>query len=112
MYDTCSRYFPPSLVSQSIGGTTQIRNEEELIPNLFQKKRLNINKLVNNENLWVQMNFAGSNAILNGAYYKPHELDQPSFEELFNQIQTSGFCETLNFVNLNVYWEHLKHKSV
>lgn len=34
------------------------------------------------ENLWVQLNLAGSGSVLIGAYYKPHELDQPSFEEM------------------------------
>ena len=38
----------------------------------------------NCENLWVQLNLAGSRSLLIGAYYKPHELDQKSFEE-FNK---------------------------
>ena len=38
----------------------------------------------NCEKLWVQLNLAGSRSLLVGAYYKPHELDQKSFEE-FNK---------------------------
>ena len=41
----------------------------------------------NCENLWVQLNLAGSRSLLIGAYYKPHELDHKSFEE-FNKSFT------------------------
>ena len=36
----------------------------------------------NCENLWVQLNVAGSKSVLIGTYYKPHESDQASFEEM------------------------------
>ena len=34
------------------------------------------------QNLWVQLNLAGSRSLLIGANYKPHELDEESFEEI------------------------------
>ena len=40
----------------------------------------------NRENLWVQFNFAGFKSVLIGAYYKPHETDQASFEELIKSL--------------------------
>ena len=36
----------------------------------------------NAEILWVQLNLLGSKSALIGAYYKPHELDDPSLTEL------------------------------
>ena len=36
----------------------------------------------NAEILWVQLNLLGSKSALIGAYYKPHELDEPSLTEL------------------------------
>ena len=39
---------------------------------------------INCENLWVQSNLTGARPFLIGAYYKPQEHDQLSFEE-FNK---------------------------
>ena len=44
----------------------------------------------NAEVLWVQHNLLGSKSALIGAYYKPHELDEPSLTEL---------AKSLNLVN-------------
>ena len=49
------------------------------------------------EKLRVQLNLTGSNSVLIGACYNPHELDQLSFEmlnkclTLIKQTQLSGF---------------------
>ena len=44
----------------------------------------------NAEIFWVQHNLLGSKSALIGAYYKPHELDEPSLIEL---------AKSLNLVN-------------
>ena len=38
------------------------------------------------ENLWVQLNLVGSKSVLIGGYYKPHELDQHSLDELSKSL--------------------------
>ena len=38
------------------------------------------------ENLWVQLNLVGSKSVLIGAYYKPHESDQHSLNELSKSL--------------------------
>ena len=38
------------------------------------------------ENLWVQLNLVGSKSVLIGAYYKPHEFDQHSLDELSKSL--------------------------
>ena len=38
------------------------------------------------ENLWVQLNFAGSKSVLIGAHYKPHEFVQHSLDELSKSL--------------------------
>ena len=67
----------------------------------------------NCENLWVQLNLAGSKSVLIGAYYKPHESDQASFEELIKSLtlvnQTNSTVWLLRDFNLpKVDWENLK----
>ena len=42
------------------------------------------------ESLWVQLNLTGSNSVLIGAYYKPNEFDQLSFEELNISLKNVG----------------------
>ena len=58
----------------------------------------------NFENLWVQLNLAGSKSVLIGAYYKPHESDQASFEELIKSLtlvnQTNSTVWLLGDFNL------------
>ena len=67
----------------------------------------------NCENLWVQLNLAGSKSVLIGAYYKPHESDQARFEELIKSLtlvnQTNSTVWLLGDFNLpKVHWENLK----
>ena len=67
----------------------------------------------NFENLWVQLNLAGSKSVLIGAYYKPHESDQASFEELIKSLtlvnQTNSTVWLLGDFNLpKIDWENLK----
>ena len=38
------------------------------------------------ENLWVQLNLVDSKSVLIGAYYKPHEFDQHSRDELSKSL--------------------------
>ena len=40
----------------------------------------------NCENLWVQLHLPGSRSVLIGAYYKPQELDQQSFNEFSKSL--------------------------
>ena len=65
--------------------------------------------------MWVQLNLTGSNSVLIRAYYKPHELDQLSFEELNKSLnlvnQTNSTVWLLGDFSLpKVDWEHLKPK--
>ena len=67
----------------------------------------------NCENLWVQLNLAGSKSVLIGAYYKQHESEQTSFEELIKSLtlvnQTKSTDWLLWDFNLpKVDWENLK----
>ena len=67
------------------------------------------------EYLWVQLNLTGCNSALIGVYYKTHELDQLSFEELNKSLnlvnQTNSTVWLLGDFNLpKVDWEHLKPK--
>ena len=67
----------------------------------------------NFENLWVQLNLAGSKSVFKGAYYKPHESDQASFEELIKSLtlvnQTNSTVWLPGDFNLpKIDWENLK----
>ena len=67
------------------------------------------------ENLWVQLNLSGSKHVLLGAYYKPHEFDQHSFDELnksFSLVkQTNSTTWLLDDFNLpKVDWEMMTVK--
>ena len=68
------------------------------------------------ESLWVQLNHAGSKSVLIGAYHKPHESDQASFEELIKSLtlvnQTNSSVWLLkDFNQPKVDWENLKPLS-
>ena len=67
----------------------------------------------NCENIWVQLDLAGSKSVLIGAYYKPHESDQAGFEELIKSLtpvnQTNSTFWLLGDFDLpKVDWENLK----
>ena len=62
------------------------------------------------ENLWVQLNLVGSKSVLIGAYYKPHEFDQHSLDELSKSLdmvkQTSSNIWLMGDFNLpKVDWQ-------
>ena len=62
------------------------------------------------ENLWVQLNLVGSKSVLIGAYYKPHEFDQHSLDELSKSLdmvkQTSTNIWLMGDFNLpKVDWQ-------
>ena len=115
MYD--SEYFPPKLgftvyrrdrTDQKGGGVIILVNS-----NLISEEKTEYKSAC--ENLWVQLNLTGSNSVLIGAYYKPHELDQLSFEELNKSLnlvnQRNSTVWLLGDFNLpKVDWEHLKPK--
>ena len=82
MYD--SEYFPPELyftvyrhdrTDQKGGGVIILVNS-----NIISEKKTEYKSAC--ENLWVQLNLTESDSVLIGAYYKDHELDQLSYEEL------------------------------
>ena len=63
-------------------------------------------------NLWVQQNFVGSTSVLIGAYYKSHEFDQHSLDELSKSLdmvkQTSSNIWLMGDFNLpKVDWQSL-----
>ena len=63
------------------------------------------------ENLWVQLNIIDSKSVLIGAHYKPHELDQLSFEESNKSLnvvkQSNSTIWLLGYFNLpKINWEH------
>ena len=63
-------------------------------------------------NLWVQLNLVGSKSVLIGAYYKSHEFDQHSLDELIKSLdmvkQTSSTIWLMGDFNLQkVDWQSL-----
>ena len=66
----------------------------------------------NAEIIWIQLNLIGSKSALIGAYYKPHELDQTSFDELGKSLdlikQSNSQIWLLGDFNLpKIDWELL-----
>ena len=64
----------------------------------------------NCENLWVQLHLAGSRSVLIGAYYKPQELDQQSFDEFSKSLvlvrkSNSTICLLGDFNLPKIDWE-------
>ena len=62
------------------------------------------------ETLWVQLHLVGSKSVLIGAYYKPHEHDQHSFDELSKYLdfvkKTSSLIWLVGDFNLpKVDWQ-------
>ena len=69
----------------------------------------------NCENLWVQINLTGARLVLIGAYYKPQEHDQLSFEEFNKSLamvkQTNSQIWLLGDFNIPmVDWELMAPK--
>ena len=64
------------------------------------------------EKLWVQLNLVDSKSVLIGAYYKPHEFDQHSLDELSKSLdmvkQTSSTIWLMGDLNLpKADWQSL-----
>ena len=110
-----NEYFPPEL-----GYTVYLRDMTGqkgggviILVNSKSTSELKSAYHTNCENLWVQLNLAGSKSVLIGAYYKPHESDQARFEELIISLtlvnQTNSTVWLLGDFNLpKVHWENLK----
>ena len=85
-------YFPPEL-----GYTVYLRDMTGqkgggviILVNSKSTSELKSDYHTNCENLWVQLNLAGSKSVLIGAYYKPHESDQAKFrrtDQIFDLSQ-------------------------
>ena len=77
---------------------------EQMVGQIYPDK-LQLNKFTpkskteyisNCENLWVQLNPAGSKSVFLGAYYKPHESDQASFDvQIILDFSHSNKCNCL-----------------
>ena len=98
--------YPRDMTGQKGGGVIILVNSKFI-------SELKSDYHANCENLWVQLNLAGSKSVLIGAYYKPHETDQASFEELIKSltlvIQTNSTVWLLWDFNLpKVDWKNLK----
>lgn len=68
------------------------------------------------ENLWLQLYLAGSKSVLIGAYYKHHELDQYSIDELgksLNLVKKTSFMIWLRnvFTLPKIDWQNLTTMS-
>ena len=66
----------------------------------------------NAEILWIKHNLLGSKSALIGAYYKPHELDEPTLTELAKSLilvnQSNSQIWLLGDFNLpKIYWQLL-----
>ena len=109
MYD--SEYFPPEL-DFTVYRRDRTKGGRVIIfvnSNLISEEKTEYKSAC--ENLWVQLNLTGSNSVLIGAYYKPHGLDQLSFEERNKSLtlvnQTNSTVWLLGDFNLpKVDWEH------
>ena len=115
LYD--SEYIPPELGSTVYRRDRTDQKGQGVIilvnSNLISEEKTEYKSAC--ENLWVQVNLTGSNSVLTGAYYKPHELNQLSFEELNKSLtlvyQTNSTVWLLGGFNLpKVDWQHLKPK--
>ena len=107
-----SEFFPPELgftvyrrdrIDQKGGGVIILVRSA-----LSSKEKSEFNS--DCENLWVQLNLTGSKSVLIGAYYKPHEFDQPSLHELSKSLdmvkQTSSTIWLMSDFNLpKVDWQ-------
>ena len=110
MFD--SEFFPPELgftvyrrdrIGQK-GGAVII-----LVRSLSSEEKSEFNS--DCENLWVQLNLVGSISVLIGTYYKPHEFDQHSLDELSKSLdmvkQTSSNIWLMGDFNLpKVDWQN------
>ena len=112
-----NEYFPPEYFPPELGFTVYRRDRSGqkgggliiLIKSEFQSKEKPEFK-TECENLWVQLNLSESKHVLLGAYYKPHEFDQNSFDELNKSLslvkQTNSTIWLLGDFNLpKVDWE-------
>lgn len=112
MFD--SEYFPPELgftvyrrdrIGQKGGGVIILVKSH-----LSSEERSEYNS--DCENLWVQLNLVGSKSVLIGAYYKPHEYDQHSLDELSKSLDmvkltSSNVWLTGDFNLPKVDWQSL-----